>query len=195
MGCLSFFPSKNLGAYGDAGMVVTDDERVADRVRLLRAHGWRRKYFPEKVGYNSRLDELQAAILRVKLKHIDEWNESRCRLASHYSKGLQGLNIKLPYEHPEAKHVYHLYVIQVNERGRIQRGLKEAGVASAVYYPQPLHLTEPCQFLGHEKGDFPVAERASETTLAIPLYPEMSVEQLKTVLAAVKQMVLAPELG
>ncbi len=195
VGCLSFYPSKNLGAYGDGGMVVTNDSAVAERVRLLRTHGWRKKYVPEMIGFNSRLDELQAAILRVKLKHVDEWNVRRRHLAGQYSKGLGGLDLQLPCECPDARHVYHLYVIQVNERDRIQRGLEKAGVASAVYYPQPLHLSEPCQFLGYGKGEFPVAERASQETLAIPLYPEMSAEHLEIVIAAVKRTVCTPEFG
>lgn len=195
VGCLSFFPSKNLGCYGDGGMVVTDDKEVADRVKLLRTHGWRKKYFPETVGYNSRLDELQAAVLRVKLEYIDKWNNDRRQLAGRYSTLLQGLDIQLPQDDPEVKHVYHLYVIQIKDRDRIQRSLKAAGVASAVYYPQPLHLAEPCHSLGFRRGDFPVAERASDETLAIPLYPGMSDEQINLVVTALKGAVEATKIS
>ena len=181
VGCLSFFPSKNLGAYGDGGMVVTNDGEVAERVRMLRTHGWRRKYFPEAMGYNSRLDELQAAVLRVKLQHLDAWNERRRDLANQYTERLSDLGVGVPCEAPQAKHVYHLYVIQVKDRDRVRQCLKKAGIASAVYYPLPLHLTEPCRHLGFKEGEFPVAERASQETLAIPLYPEMPEEQQQEV--------------
>ena len=186
-GCLSFFPSKNLGAYGDGGMMVTNDGEVAERVRMLRTHGWRRKYYPEMLGYNSRLDELQAAILRVKLRHLDGWNERRRNLARQYAERLSGLGVGLPHEAPQAKHAYHLYVVRVKDRDRVQQCLNEAGIASAVYYPQPLHLTEPCRPLGYHEGDFPVAELASRETLAIPLYPEMPKEQLHSVVAALER--------
>jgi dTDP-4-amino-4,6-dideoxygalactose transaminase len=193
VGCLSFFPSKNLGAYGDGGMVVTNDREVAERVRTLRTHGWRRKYYPEQVGYNSRLDELQAAILRVKLRHVDAWNLCRSRLAKQYTKHLSALPIVLPCEAPHTRHVYHLYVIRVKERDRVQQYLKEEGVASAVYYPQPLHLSEPCRQLGYHEGSFPVAEMASRETLAIPLYPEMSEEQLGETVALLGRVIVSVE--
>ncbi|MFQ5676433.1 MAG: DegT/DnrJ/EryC1/StrS family aminotransferase [bacterium] len=182
VGCLSFFPSKNLGGYGDGGMIVTDDERVTEKVKMLRTHGWRQKYCPEIVGYNSRLDELQAAILRVKLQHVDAWNERRRALAMVYTKLLAELEIRLPYESPRCKHVYHMYVIQLRERDHIQAYLQKAGIGTAVYYPRPLHLTKPCQMLGYKEGQFKVAEKASNETLAIPLYPEMTNEQQQRVM-------------
>jgi dTDP-4-amino-4,6-dideoxygalactose transaminase len=184
VGCLSFFPSKNLGAYGDGGMIVTNDDRMAEQVRMLRTHGWRKKYYPVMTGYNSRLDEMQAAILRVKLRYVDQWNDRRRDLANRYRERLSDLGLTVPYEAPGAKHVYHLYIIRVKERDRTQRALQEAGVASAVYYPQPLHLTEACRYLGYQEGSFPVAEQASRDTLAIPLYPEMCEEHLDAVVAA-----------
>lgn len=189
--CLSFFPSKNLGAYGDGGMVVPRDGEVAERVRVLRTHGWRKKYYPEVTGYNSRLDEVQAAVLRVKLRHIDKWNESRRRLANWYAERLSDLGITAPYEAPYARHVYHLYVIRVMKRDRVRQYLKEAGIASGIYYPQPLHLTKPFRPLGYEVGDFPVAEQASQETLALPLYPEMAGGQLQEVVTTLdRAMVL-----
>ena len=193
VGCLSFFPSKNLGAYGDGGMVVTHDDKVAERLRMLRTHGWQRKYYPELMGYNSRLDELQAAILRVKLRHLDGWNDRRRDLARQYEQQLSSLGVGVPYEARSARHVYHLYVIRVKDRDKVQRCLKEAGIASAVYYPQPLHLTEPCRPLGLKEGYFPTAERASQETLAIPLYPEMSEKQLDAVVATLERAAIVPE--
>ena len=179
--CLSFFPSKNLGGCGDGGMVVTNDDELADRVRILRTHGWRKKYFPEMVGYNSRLDELQAAILRVKLRHLDDWNERRRSLAEKYNERFAGTGIVTPSESADARHAYHLYIIEVEDRERVQQELKEQGIPTAVYYPQPLHLTAPLAQFGYHAGDFPISERASECTLSIPFYPEMTEDQLNTV--------------
>ncbi len=179
--CLSFFPSKNLGGYGDGGMVVTNDDGVADQIRMLRTHGWRKKYFPEMLGYNSRLDELQAAILRVKLRHLDEWTERRRYLAEKYNEQFRGSGIGTPFVSKEVAHAYHLYIIEVENRQRVQEQLKEQGIPTAVYYPQPLHLSQPLAGYGYKSADFPVSERASERTLSIPFYPEMTEEQQKTV--------------
>ena len=187
IGCLSFFPSKNLGGYGDGGMVVTDDVKLAKKVRMLRAHGWKRKYFPEMLGYNSRLDALQAAIIRTKLPHIDRWNDGRRKIAQQYSKALAGVaGVQTPYEAPNRQHVYHLYVLQSARRDELQARLKEAGIGTSVYYPQPLHLAEPCKALGYKTGDFPVAEKASAETIAIPVYPEMSEEQFDFVVKSIR---------
>src|SRR5919108_360338 len=166
-GCLSFFPSKNLGAYGDAGMVVTNDIALAERVQMLRTHGWRTKYYPEQKGYNSRLDELQAACLRVKLRYVDVWNERRRELAHCLSQRLMALEIGIPYEAPQTKHVYHLYIVRLQDRVAAQRYLNEQGIGSAIYYPIPLHLTEPCQIYGYGEADFPNAELAARETLAL----------------------------
>jgi dTDP-4-amino-4,6-dideoxygalactose transaminase len=187
LGCLSFFPTKNLGGYGDGGMVTTNDDALAEKVRMLRAHGWKKKYFPEMLGYNSRLDELQAAILRVKLQYVDGWNERRRELAHQYTRCLAEIGLAGPVEAPERSHVYHLYIVSLPERERIQQELKEAGVACEVYYPQPLHLAEPCRNLGwHLRGSLPVSEHASQHTLALPLYPELSEDQLSQVVEAVR---------
>ena len=179
--CLSFFPSKNLGGYGDGGMVVTNDDELADRIRMLRTHGWRKKYFPEMLGYNSRLDELQAAILRVKLRHLDEWTERRRYLAERYNEHFKGSGIGTPFVSKDASHAYHLYIIEVDNRQRVQEQLKEEGIPTAVYYPQPLHMSQPLAGYGYKSADFPVSARASERTLSIPFYPEMTEEQQKTV--------------
>ena len=189
VGCLSFFPSKNLGAFGDGGMLVTNDAAVAERVRMLRTHGWRKKYHPEMLGYNSRLDELQAAVLRVKLPHLDRWNERRRALARRYAERLKVLGVGVPSEAVYAKHIYHLYMIRVERRNEVQQQLKAEGIGSALYYPQPLHMVEPCRSLGYKKGAFPVSEAASDATLAIPLYPEMSDAQLDAVVSSLKKAV------
>jgi dTDP-4-amino-4,6-dideoxygalactose transaminase len=181
VGCISFFPSKNLGACGDGGMVVTNDPGLAERVRMLRTHGWRRKYEPEMVGYNSRLDEIQAAILRVKLRYIDQWNNRRRELALEYVEQLSSLDIGLPSETPGARHVYHLFVIRLKDRDIVATSLKNAGISTAVYYPHPLHLLKACNHLGYVTGSLPVAENASRETLALPFYPEMTPMQVSTV--------------
>jgi len=186
--CLSFFPSKNLGGYGDGGMVVSHDASLIERVKLLRTHGWKQKYFPQILGYNSRLDALQAAILRVKLNHLDRWNDIRRQIAAEYNQGLSNFSsIRTPFEASNSKHVYHLYVIRATNRNKIQQMLKDAGIASGVYYPQPLHLTQPCLDLDHKVGDFPVSEKASSETLALPIYPDMTQEQIDYVIAALKR--------
>jgi len=185
LGCLSFFPSKNLGAYGDAGMVTTDDDKLAEVVTMLRTHGWKKKYFPEMLGYNSRLDEMQAAILRVKLKHVDAWNTRRREIVEVYNARLGAAGIAIPKAAPERTHVYHLYIIRSKKRELLKEQLKERGIASEVYYPQPLHLSAPCRELGWVEGTLPVAEQAARETLALPLYPEMTDEQINAVITAV----------
>ena len=189
VGCLSFFPTKNLGAYGDGGMVVTNDDALAEHMRMLRAHGWKKKYYSEMVGYNSRLDAMQAAILQVKFPHLDEWNEKRRELSKRYNEHLAPLGIVIPIEREWAKHVYHLYIIRSAKREALQTFLKEKGIASEVYYPLPPHLSVPCRKYGYKEGDFPHAEKAAKETLALPLYPELTLEQQDQVIAAVKEFV------
>lgn len=170
----SFFPTKNLGAYGDAGMIVTNDEGLAAQLRMLRFHGCRVKYYHDEIGYNSRLDELQAAILRVKLQYLDGWNEARREKAKVYDELLKDLPITLPGRDPQALPIYHLYVLRSLRRDELMEALKEAGIACAVYYPVPLHLQHAFDNLGYKEGDFPVAEKACQEALAIPAYPELS---------------------
>jgi dTDP-4-amino-4,6-dideoxygalactose transaminase len=189
IGCLSFFPTKNLGAFGDGGMVVTNDAALAERMRMLRTHGWKKKYYSEEVGYNSRLDAMQAAILQAKLPHVDQWNEKRSAIAARYGEKLAPLGVTLPVECDWGTHVYHLYIIRSDLRAELQAFLKQKGIASEVYYPLPPHLSIPCQTLGYKDGDFPVAEQAATETLALPLYPELTVEQQDEVIAAVKEFV------
>lgn len=183
VGCLSFFPTKNLGAFGDAGMVLTNDFDLAERMRMLRTHGWKKKYHSEEVGYNSRLDALQAAILQAKLPYLDSWNEKRRELAHRYSEKL-GSKFVTPIEREWGKHVYHLYIVRSAKREELQAFLKQRGIASEVYYPLPPHLATPCRKLGYKVGDFPHAELASHETFALPLYPELTLAQQDEVIAA-----------
>ena len=189
IGCLSFFPTKNLGAFGDAGMVVTSDPALAERMRMLRTHGWKKKYYSEEVGYNSRLDALQAAILQAKFPYVDSWNDKRRELAHRYTEMLAPLGIVTPVEREWAKHVYHLYILRSSKRDALQAFLKQKGIASDVYYPLPPHLSVPCREFGYKEGDFPHAELASRETLALPLYPELTLSQQDEVIAAVREFV------
>ena len=182
----SFFPTKNLGAYGDAGMIVTNDEDLAAQLRMLRFHGCKIKYYHDEIGYNSRLDELQAAILRVKLRYLDGWNEGRREKAKVYDQLLSDVAVQIPGRDPQALPIYHLYVLRTEERSALMERLKAGGVASAIYYPVPLHLQKAFRSLGYKVGDFPVAEKACEQALAIPCYPEMSMEQQREIAAIIK---------
>jgi len=181
----SFFPTKNLGAYGDAGMIVTNDKNLAAHLRMLRFHGCQTKYYHEEIGYNSRLDEMQAAILRVKLRYLDQWNEGRREKAKVYDQLLADTKIQLPGRDPLATPIYHLYVLRTDERSTLMERLKAGGVANAIYYPVPLHLQRAFRTLGYKAGDFPVAEKACEQALAIPCYPELSLEQQHEIAALV----------
>ncbi|HDN04409.1 MAG TPA: DegT/DnrJ/EryC1/StrS family aminotransferase [Chloroflexi bacterium] len=183
LACLSFFPSKNLGAYGDAGMVVTDSAEIAERIRKLRVHGWKKKYHPEILGYNSRLDALQAAVLRVKLRHLEGWNQRRREIAAVYDQALEKVDwIQAPFCADNVTPVYHLYILQTVRREQLKGRLTSAGIASGIYYPQPLHLTSPCRELGYKEGDFPTSEKASLETLAIPIYPELRDGDLRKII-------------
>jgi dTDP-4-amino-4,6-dideoxygalactose transaminase len=182
----SFFPTKNLGAYGDAGMIVTNDDDLAVQLRMLRFHGCKIKYFHDEIGYNSRMDEIQAAILRVKLRYLDVWNEGRREKAKVYDQLLADLSLQLPGRDPWALSTYHLYVLRTEERTALMERLAAGGVASAIYYPVPLHLQKAFRSLGYKVGDFPVAEKACEQALAIPCYPELSFEQQQQIVAIIK---------
>lgn len=185
-GCLSFFPSKNLGGYGDGGMVVTDSAKMAEQVRMLRVHGWKTKYYPEILGYNSRLDALQAAVLRVKLRHVDAWNQRRREIAALYDQVLAEVpEIQAPFSAEHVSHVYHLYVVRTRARDQLRERLKEGEISSGVYYPQALNLTAPMKEFGFQVGDFPVSEQASEETLAVPIYPELNENEVLNVLAMI----------
>lgn len=188
-GCFSFFPSKNLGGAGDGGMVVTQNAEHADRVRLLREHGARPKYFHAIVGTNSRLDALQAAILRVKLRHLDRWSEGRAHNAALYHQLFEGSRVGRPFRDPRARHIYNQYVIRVPERDALREALTERGIGSEIYYPVPLHLQKCFATLGHREGDMPNAEAAAKETLALPIYPELQEDQIRYVATSVRDIV------
>jgi UDP-2-acetamido-2-deoxy-ribo-hexuluronate aminotransferase len=171
-GCFSFYPSKNLGAFGDGGMILLKDAGVADAIRKLRNHGATGAYRHECVGFNSRLDEIQAAVLLVKFRRIDEYNRKRRQKADRYNALLSG-DILRPVEKPGFTHVYHQYTIRSARRDEIQARLRDNDIASVVYYPVPLHLQEALHYLGYRSGDFPVAEEAAEMVLSLPMYPEL----------------------
>jgi len=212
LGCFSFFPSKNLGGYGDGGMVVTDYEELAERVRMLRVHGSNGQYRHSLIGYNSRLDALQASVLRVKLRYLDEWSEKRRENAEYYNElfrqaglasensGCQALDLS---EHPiivpevlkGRRHIYHQYTIRVrrDKRDALQSFLKEKGVGTAIYYPIPLHLQECFRYLGYKEGDFPVAERVSNEVLSLPVYPELTCQMQDYVVDKIREFFVRKE--
>jgi dTDP-4-amino-4,6-dideoxygalactose transaminase len=192
IGCFSFYPSKNLGSAGDGGMLVTNDLDHARRLHMLRVHGEERKYFNKVVGLNSRLDALQAAVLRVKLPHLDAWTVARQRNAQQYElmfgdAGLSG-KIDLPFVRTGARHIFHQFVIRVRDgrRDALREHLRARGVGTDVYYPVPLHLQECFAFLGYQQGDFPIAEAAAQETLALPVYPELTADQQDYVVSAIR---------
>jgi len=189
-GILSFFPTKNLGAYGDAGMVLTNSEEIAENVKMLRVHGARQKYVHEVIGYNSRMDEIQAAVLNVKIGHLDEWIDLRRNAAKKYDQLLEGLDIVHPIVPKERSHVFHQYVILVDKRDELKEFLSTQGVGTAVYYPIPLHLQKCFAFLGYKAGDFPVSERLSRSSIALPIFPEITFKEQEYVVEQIKKFYL-----
>ena len=189
-GCTSFFPSKNLGGYGDGGMIFAQSKEDSDKLRMLRSHGSRRKYYNEEQGWNSRLDEIQAAILRVKLKHLDRWNEARRQNAAIYTGLLDGIaGVSTLAVREGMTPVYHQFTIRVSKRDEVQHRLAEAGIQTAVYYPIPLHLQGMYRQLGYEPGDLPVAEQACEEVLSLPMYPELTEQQCERVATELKRVI------
>ncbi len=184
--CLSFYPTKNLGAYGDAGMVVSNSPELAERIQTLRNHGQTAKYFSTEPGWNNRLDELQAAILRVKLRHLSNWQRARQANAAEYTRLLNQIPGVMPPVTPEGfEHVFHQYTIRVERRDALQQFLRERKIGSTVYYPYPLHLQPLYASLGHKPGNFPHAERAAQEVLSLPMYPELRAEQIARVVEAI----------
>ena len=185
IGCLSFFPTKNLGAFGDAGMCVTQDAALAERLQVLRVHGGKPKYYHALIGGNFRLDELQAAVLSVKLKRLDDWTAGRQRNAAFYDQAFRRARLEGAVRTPHAslgvRHIYNQYVIRARDRDGLRAHLAAAGVGTEIYYPVPLHLQQCFAYLGCKVGDYPQSERAAAETLALPIYPELSEEQLQYV--------------
>jgi dTDP-4-amino-4,6-dideoxygalactose transaminase len=188
IGCFSFFPSKNLGCYGDGGMMITDDAKLAEHMLSLRNHGSRVRYYHDEIGFNSRLDEIHAAILRIKFKHIDEYNAKRKSNAMLYNKHLAVPGIETPSEQKNTKHVFHQYTIKIKNRDAVKQKLDAGNMTSSmIYYPVPLHLQAAYQDLGMKPGSLPKAEQAAQEVLSLPMYPELTEAQIKQVAEAVKQ--------
>lgn len=188
--CISFYPTKNLGAYGDAGMAVTNSAGIADHMRTLRNHGQTEKYVSSEPGWNSRMDEIQAAILRVKLRHLSNWQHARQSNAAEYTRLLSQFPGVMPPKTPEGfEHVFHQYTIRAERRDALQKFLSERKIGSAVYYPQPLHLQPLYASLGHKAGDFPHAERAAQEVLSLPMYPELRHEQIARVVDSIQEFI------
>src|SRR6267378_975057 len=186
--CLSFYPTKNLGAYGDAGMVVSNSPELAERIRTLRNHGQSEKYRSNEAGWNSRLDEIQAAILRVKVRHLSNWQRARQSHAAEYNQLFSQIPGVMPPLAPEGfEHVYHQYTIRIEQRDALQKFLSGREIGSTVYYPYPLHLQPLYAALGHKAGDFPHAERAAQEVLSLPMYPELRKEQIARVVEAIAE--------
>ena len=188
LGCFSFFPSKNLGGYGDGGMITTDDAKLAERLQSLRNHGSRVRYYHDEVGFNSRLDEIQAAIIRVKFTHIDDYNAKRRNNALLYNKHFSGSAVKAPSEQTGTRHVFHQYTIRVKDRDAVKKRLDAGNATSSmIYYPVPLHIQAAYNSLGMKPGSLPAAEQAAHEVLSLPMYPELTEEQIQQVSDAVKQ--------
>jgi dTDP-4-amino-4,6-dideoxygalactose transaminase len=189
VGCFSFFPSKNLGAFGDAGLCTTNDPELAETLRVMRVHGGKPKYFHAVIGGNFRIDELQAAILRVKLKYLDGWTHGRQRNAAYYDSAFAGAGLGEKLRTPSAmagyRHIFNQYVVRVEGRDALKQHLTERGIGTEIYYPVPLHLQKCFAYLNYHAGDFPHSELAAEETLALPIYPELTEEQLAHVVASV----------
>jgi len=188
-GCFSFFPSKNLGGAGDGGMVVTNDPEMAEMIRILRVHGSKPKYYHSIIGYNSRLDTIQAVILGVKLQYLDDWTKKRRKHAEVYNSAFNDLDVITPKEESFNYHIYNQYTIAVKNRDELRKHLKEKEIGHDSYYPVPLHLQECYRFLGYKKGDLPVSEKKAEEVVSIPVYPELTQEEQEYVISTMKEFV------
>ncbi|NOZ12358.1 MAG: DegT/DnrJ/EryC1/StrS family aminotransferase [Acidobacteria bacterium] len=189
IGCFSFFPSKNLGAFGDGGALSTNDENIANRLKSLRMHGESTRYYHDEVGFNSRLDALQAAVLEIKLKYLDGWTAGRQKNAVYYNEAFDLAACDGIFATPKAvngnHHIYNQYILRVKNRDKLVDFLREKGIGCAIYYPVPLHLQKCFEYLGYSEGDFPEAEKAAKETIALPIYPELTAEQKDTVIKAI----------
>ena len=193
LGCFSFFPSKNLGAFGDGGMVITNNKKLADKIRLLKNHGSspKEKYLNLIVGTNSRLDAIQAAILRIKLKHLSRWNRKRVEIAKYYNRNLNKIkDVRIPFTASNRNHIFHQYTIRLRSkqaRDKLKKHLEKIGIPTGVYYPLPLHLQPAFKFLGYKKGDFPESKKAAHEVLSLPIYPEIEKEQQEIITKKIKE--------
>ncbi|MGD9107155.1 MAG: DegT/DnrJ/EryC1/StrS family aminotransferase [Desulfobacterales bacterium] len=191
VGCFSFYPGKNLGAFGEGGAIITQDEGIAQKIRMIRDHGQRKKYFHELEGYNGRLDAIQAGVLRIKLKRLTQWNRARRKNAGYYNGLLSEVpSVTVPTEAEFADSVYHLYVILVNDRDDLQNFLDSKGIATGLHYPLPLHLQKAYEHLGYKKGAFPVTEHVADRLLSLPMFPELKPEQIEYVVQSIKEYIL-----
>jgi dTDP-4-amino-4,6-dideoxygalactose transaminase len=186
LACFSFYPTKNLSCFGDGGMVTTHNDDLAERLRVLRVHGAKPKYYHSVVGVNARLDAIQAAVLRAKMRHLPGWNERRREIARFYDSGLKDAGVVVPYVEPHCVHVYHQYVIRSQKRDELAADLKAQGVDTAVYYPVPLHVQKCFADLGYKEGDLPESERAARETLALPIFPEMTQAEMDYVVRCIR---------
>ena len=183
----SFYPSKNLGALGDGGAITTNNKKLYEKILMLRNYGSKIKYYNEVIGYNSRLDELQAAFLNIRLKNLEKNNKKRVKIANYYKDKLKGVgDIILPYIHPNSTSVYHIFLIKTKKRDKLQKHLSEKGISTLIHYPIPPHLSKAYKFLGYKKGDFPIAEELAEVSLSLPIYPEMTYKRLDYVISQIK---------
>jgi len=181
-GCFSFYPGKNLGAYGEAGAIVTNNAELAERMRMFRDHGQAKKYYHRLIGWNARMDGLQGAVLNVKLKHLPAWNEARRKNAQLYNDLLTAVDsVITPVEADCTRHIYHVYAIRTQDRDVLVRALAEKGVSCGIHYPVPIHLQEAYRFLGYRRGSFPVAEKCAQELASLPMFPELSQEQIESV--------------
>jgi dTDP-4-amino-4,6-dideoxygalactose transaminase len=185
--CFSFYPGKNLGAYGEGGAVTTDDDDIAQKVRMLRDHGSPKKFYHEYIGNNCRLEGIQGAVLSVKLKHLDKWNQGRRKNADLYRKYLEGTQVYTPEEMPYAKHVYHVFCVRVKDREKLIDYLKGKDIYTNIHYPIPIHLQKAYDFLGYKKGDFPVAEGSMDQILSLPMFAELTEEHIKYTTDCIKE--------
>jgi dTDP-4-amino-4,6-dideoxygalactose transaminase len=184
IGCISFFPSKNLGAFGDGGMITANDDTIAEKIKMIVSHGSKKKYYHEILGVNSRLDSIQGAILNVKLRYIEEYHNARIKSAGMYNERLKGC-VGIPYIMPDVKHIFHQYSIKVKDRDELKSYLAENGVPSMIYYPVPLHLQEAYKY-GYKQGDFPVTEKISGEILSLPIHTELGTDQIDYISEKIK---------
>jgi dTDP-4-amino-4,6-dideoxygalactose transaminase len=190
-GCFSFYPGKNLGAYGEGGAVVTQSEAIANKIRMIRDHGQAKKYYHDMEGYNGRLDAIQAGVLRIKLRRLEGWNEARRQNAKYYNELLSPIKgVTVPVEAEGCRHVYHLYVILVDDRDGLQKYLNDKGIGTGLHYPVPLHLQKAYSYQGYKEGEFPVTESVAKHLLSLPMFPELTKAQIEYVADCIKQFML-----